>query len=727
VKSRLSVSILVFIACLAGTSLPAGETSGSAKGTATKDGESAAASESPNQSGVAVSESVRQASELSEELIYSVDRVPERAFETSRAVTVITITELWRRAGMNLADVLTREAGFTVINYNATPGVPLVRGLHGRQVMLLIDGVKVNDAMWRSASKEYLGLVDLSLVERVEIVRGVVSVLGTESLGGVINVITRKGPPGSETVGGSVGMRYSTADGAFRSPIMLYGQSEKTRWVAGGSYQKSDDAAAGGHIGDQPNTSYNAHGFFGSYQYLLSPEKVVSASYHHVDENDMMRAWQLAEGSSIKYDDGPAKLRLASLSYQDLTDRRFTDSIRATAYFNRQIDGRTEIRRASRNTENVAEETDNLFGVNLELGTFLASHHILYGVDATTETIHSDAYNVNLTTDAVTSVRGRYTDNAKYRTLGVYLQDRFNIGRWLTVTAGGRYGIFDASGEEDSSLGVITLDSRKGDFTGALNLVFHPTDNLNLIANAMRGFRAPNIDEISRLSVRAVGTDVPNPNAGPEHVNSYELGAKYESGRVSASAFYYNNSLTDLLTRQPGTFQGLSFFDQNRNGTKDANEPNIYQLQNLGTAKITGYEGEFQYAPAPWMSVSANITKTTGEDTMTDEPLDRIPPLYGNVTLTFSGASARRPWGQILFDCAAAQRSLGPGDLEDFRIGANGTDGYSVLSVRGGLTLAERLRLMVGVDNLTDEAYKTHDSWVYRPGRQLVLATEYRF
>src|SRR3954452_16940227 len=152
------------------------------------------------------------ARELSEGLIYSVDRVPERAFDTARAVEVITVREVWRKSGMSLAEVLQHEAGVSVINYDAPGGVPIVRGLHGKQVLVLIDGVKVNDTMWRSASKDYLGIVDLSQIERIEIVRGVVSVLGTESLGGVINIITRKGPPGTETFGGTIGTRYATSE-----------------------------------------------------------------------------------------------------------------------------------------------------------------------------------------------------------------------------------------------------------------------------------------------------------------------------------------------------------------------------------------------------------------------------------------------------------------------------------------------------------------------------------
>jgi outer membrane receptor protein involved in Fe transport len=668
------------------------------------------------------------AAELSERLIYSVDRVPERTFETARAAEVITASDLWRKNGMTLADVLQHEAGIVVTNYNAAGGVPVIRGLHGKQVMVMIDGIKVNDTMWRSSSKDYLGIVPLSEVERIEIVRGVVSVLGTESLGGVINIITKKGPPGDEGLGGTIGLRYTSANQAFTTPLELYGGTDKLRWVAGGEYLDVANNEGGGEIGEQARTSYEHQAFYGTLQYFVSADKTLTASYRNATDRDMQRAWQVAEGTNTWYNDGPAELTLASISYQDLTERWFEDSLRVTGYFNRQSDARDEIRRATPSTQNFASEVDDMGGLSLELGKFVgSSHHLLYGVDASSETIDSRGSNLNLVTGEETVVRGRYTDGAQYRTLGVYLQDRFQVAGRLTATVGARYGVFDAQGEEDSSVGVISLENRKSDVTGAINLVYHATPSLNLIANAMRGFRAPSIDDLSRFSVRNTGTDVPNPDASSEHVDSYELGAKYESSKFSTSVFFYRNDFTDLLVRQPGTFNGLPYLDQNGNGTRDAREPDIFQLQNVGTARIEGYEGSFRYAPTVSMVITGNVTKTTGTDTLTDEPLERIPPLFGNLTLGLFGHSSRRYWAQAVFNFAASQDRLSSSDVSNYRIGPGGTEGYSVLSVRGGATFADRVRFTIGIDNLGDKAYKTHDSFVYRPGRQLVIGTEYRF
>src|SRR5687767_1933498 len=101
---------------------------------------------------------------LSEGLIYAVDRTPEHPFDTPRAVEVITIDEIWRKSGMTLSDVLVEVPGLFMQQTNFSGGAPIIRGQMGKQVLILVDGVKVNNSTWRSASKEYLNIFDLSQI-----------------------------------------------------------------------------------------------------------------------------------------------------------------------------------------------------------------------------------------------------------------------------------------------------------------------------------------------------------------------------------------------------------------------------------------------------------------------------------------------------------------------------------------------------------------------------------
>jgi outer membrane receptor for ferrienterochelin and colicin len=103
-----------------------------------------------------------------------------------------------------------------------------------------------------------------------------------------------------------------------------------------------------------------------------------------------------------------------------------------------------------------------------------------------------------------------------------------------------------------------------------VNLIYHATPSLNIIGNAMRGFRTPNIFDATTALEWGVNTIlVPSGEVSTESVVSYELGAKYASNRFSGSAFYFRTDLTDLLVRAPGLLNGLPFNDSNGSGVRE--------------------------------------------------------------------------------------------------------------------------------------------------------------
>jgi outer membrane receptor protein involved in Fe transport len=675
---------------------------------------------SGKQSEEAKSEELRQ---QGEGLIYSVARTPERTFDSSRAVDVITGDEIRRRNGMTLGDLLQEEAGVTLAAPHNGGAAAVVRGLSGNQVMLMIDGVKVNDAIWRSASatKEQLNLIDPSMIERIEVVRGVVSVLGTEALGGVVNIITRRGPDSNTPLTGTVGLRLATGDRSVAVPIQLFGQNDKMRYTAGGTYLKFGDLRGGDGVGTQKYTGYKANAMHAGLDYFLSPEKTISAGYNAMTENDIQRDGQLVSGANLVSLVTPVTLQLGQLSYQDLTSRGWEESIRVTGYWNRQQDGLDAITTKAPNTDSVGRNTDRMMGLNVEVGSFLGAHHLLYGIDYSTERVDSSQSAINMITGVETPSRGRYIDDSTYGTLGVYLNDHFDITRWVTATLGARYGKFTSKGSEDTPLvGPLSIDSSKSDVTGALNVVVHATPNLNLIANAMRGFRAPNLDDMSVYRVTAsTGIDIPSAGLDPEHVNSYELGAKYQSRIVSGSAFFFRNSFTSLITRGLGYYNGLSFVDTNRNGIQDKNELTLHTNTNVGSEKITGYELELRAHVTAALQLFGNYTKLTSNVATDPTTYTKILPKSGLLGGRYTSATTFNPWGELVMRYGSEVASGQP------------VSGYHVLTVRTGASLTPKLSVTAAVENVTNERYRylgtSGSPSIYAPGRQLVLGTQYRF
>jgi hemoglobin/transferrin/lactoferrin receptor protein len=659
-------------------------------------------------------------SKLSEDLIYSVNRTPEHTFDTARAVEVITIDDLWRKSGLTLADVLVDEAGFIKYRTNQYSSAGLLRGLIGKQVLILIDGVKVNNALYGDTPN--MDLIDLSHVERIEIVRGVVSVLGTESLGGAINIITRKGPPGDTVFGGTLTTRYSSAANAFATPVQVYGQTEKLRYTASLNYLQAGEMEGGEGVGVQHFTDFNQKAGNLNLQYLISADKTLSFSYHGTQIDDAKSFGNMANKTSIRNVQTPNRFQLGSLSYQDLTSRGWADSLKVTAFWNQQETGSEDIRTATPNRETAVLDRDRMLGLNLEMGSFLGkSHHFVYGVDYAQDSIDSSTRDTTLDTDVVTYRRGRYTDGAKYSSLGVYVQDHFSISKWVTASAGLRYGTYKTQGSETLPVvGAVSLDTTKSDATGSLNVIVHVTPTLNVIGNVMRGFRAPNLQDISRFSQSSSTIEVPAIRAEGEQVTSYEAGVKYENRLISGSAFYFTNELSNLLIVSNSKFNGMSFNDANKNGVKDAGEANFRENLNIGNAQIKGWEASFRLRPTEWMQFWANMTHSTAssDDVLKAALVERVPPPFGSAGLRLTAKNtARQPWAEVV------------GTFTD-SYEVNGVElspSFTEYKVRGGANITDRFRILAGVENLTNQKYLTRFTTVYWPGRRYVVSTEFRF
>ncbi|MEO8033945.1 MAG: TonB-dependent receptor, partial [Acidobacteriota bacterium] len=704
----------------------------------------AASDAATSESGVpaAAPNGTAQARQMGERLIYSVDRVPEDTFETPRAVTVIGREDILRRNGLTLSDVLAEETGFIVLPMRNGEGSPIMRGLLARHVLIMVDGVKLNDALWRTntVTKEQLNLIDLSQVERIEIVRGVVSVLGTEALGGVINVITRKGPDGSGSFGGTVGVRYASADQSLASPVDFWGRTGALSYHLGGTLYKAEDLRAGGEIGRQNHTGYQETAFHGNAQYAVSPESSLTVSYQSLQQKDL-QFWQLLlPGATPKYnqyDITPVRMRAATVAYQDLTSRSWSDALNVKAYWNVQDDGTERVTAAKPNSSELATNTDRMLGLNIESGKFFGAHHVLYGLDLEQERIGSDTATTDKTTGAVVNTRGRYTQGAKYQSTSVFLNDRFDVTRFATFTAGIRYGSFQTKGQEELPyFGHLDLNSTKKGTTGAVNVVVHATPQLNVIAGAYRGFRSPNLDDMTKYFLLGNRTtvEIPNPSMSPENITSMEGGLKYESSLFSGSAFYFQNDLTNLIVRAPSSFNGLPFIDTNGNGKKDTGEPAILQNKNLGRGTVHGIEADFRIKPTSWLLLFGNYTQTAGHDKNTGLTLPYIQPKFATTGVRFTPDNQYGLWSELAMRYASSSVSTDGNATVIDAAHLETSPGFRTYAIRGGMNIGAHIGVTAAVENLTNEKYSlfrypTLSSYtaIYQAGRQLVLGTTFRF
>jgi outer membrane receptor protein involved in Fe transport len=227
------------------------------------------------------------------------------------------------------------------------------------------------------------------------------------------------------------------------------------------------------------------------------------------------------------------------------------------------------------------------------------------------------------------------------------------------------------------------------------------------------GFRAPNVSDVGSLGPFDFGVEVPSPDLQPERSLTFELGHKARLGRLASAVALFATKLTDTIERARSTYRGLPTLDGD----------DVYRKQNVGEARLRGVEAELELELPRGAVLAAAVVYSHGQNLTLDEPTRRIPPLHGRVALR---ASARRLFGEAEWLWATKQDRLASGDLSDHRIAPGGTPGWSVLNLRATWS-AGPLGVRAGVENLLDEAYRTHGSGVDGVGRAAWAAVELGF
>ena len=316
--------------------------------------------------------------------------------------------------------------------------------------------------------------------------------------------------------------------------------------------------------------------------------------------------------------------------------------------------------------------------------------------------------------------RGDYINGGEYKATGIYLNDNFSFTKWLTLSAGARYGKYTSSGSEVLPLvGKFDAHSDKSNLTSSFNAVVHSTRTINFVANYLRGYRAPNMHDMTSFTLNSLFLIIPNAGLEAERMRSVEGGVKYDAGRLSGSAFYFRNRLSNLLVQSSGTFLGKPFVDFNHNGVRNAGEPVVRVTTNIGHSTVKGYELELRYLATSNLTLWGNYARTIGTNDTAALVLSRIQPRLANLGARLSANGGHGLWteGTLMYG-------------SDY-VGTNGIQypGFHVYTVRAGASLTPRVSLILGIENLLDQKYRFAPDLASldQPGRQAVVAAEFNF
>jgi iron complex outermembrane receptor protein/hemoglobin/transferrin/lactoferrin receptor protein len=656
-------------------------------------------------------------------------RHDQRLIDSPRQIAVLTAQDIRRRNYRNTPEAVADITGVFVQETNDGGGSPIIRGLIGNQILILIDGIRLNTSAYRLGPNQYLNTIDLNQIERVEVVRGAGSVLyGSDALGGVINIITRSA--GREPGAGPVGARWFSRLASNRGAIgrgEISAQSRAVGLVGGLTLKRFGTLRGGRDTGVQALTGYDEWDGDVKAAFQLGANQQLIVAGQRVTQRHVQRPDVVAAGTELKWEWDPETRGLVSAHYVARELPGFVEQVAVTASFQQQAERYQRIAAATPAITSTHVDRTRSLGASVQFASTAGPRHLLtYGFDGALDRIASRRDDVSSLTGVTTPAKGLLADGARYQSLALFLQDEIDVSPRLRLNLGTRYGSFDPHAVvSDPSTGPLLIDTRQLALTSAARALFRLTPAIDLVGGVGQGFRAPNLDDLTVLGRTGSRFEVPNPDLEPEASVTMEAGFRGRSALTTGSATYFLTDIDGLIQRGAGTFNGREFQDIDGDGLRDPGEPQIFQRQNAGRARLHGVELEGRLRPADDWTVSGTVVRTVGTEQVTGDPLRRIPPTYGRAVVGWSPNT--RVWADAYTVFASRQARLAPGDVTDIRIPAGGTPGFATLNARGGVTLTPVVDLTVGLENITNETYRTHGSGIDSAGINAVLGLTWIF
>ncbi len=673
----------------------------------------------------------------------------------------------------NTADILTSSGQVFVQKSQAGGGSPVVRGFEASRVLLMVDGVRMNSAIFRAGHLQNIITVDNMILDRVEINYGPSSTLyGSDALGGVVNLFTKqpqlfisnlasKNAPWKAN--GNIVYRYANGQNEHRQHIDF--NIANNQWAYLTSFTNSS-------FGDmrQGNKRLAAYPDFGKRFFYVTRENNIdvmkdnSASvniqklsgYNQTDflqkvmykpnvhtthllnvqiskSSDINRYDRLTETSKslpvyAEWYYGPQVRNLLGYTLTKEHLSGYFHELTANVNYQHLEESRMS-RKFKSNNKDYRFEAVDLFGINVDLLHQDDEGDLHIGVESYYNKVTSTAYRNNISTNLRSAITTRYSDGpTNMANYALYAQHTKFLKRNWVLNSGMRLNNvqLNANFKDTVLMHFPFTDVKQNNtsLTGNLGLAYNGTDGLRIAFGASSGFRAPNVDDLTKVFDTRTGyVVVPNKDLKPEYTYNVELNVSKTTSNYSlgASLFYtwFKNALVvDKFKWNNASailYQGIM--------------SDVYATQNKAKAFVYGFNvhGSVNFTPNTLLAATYSYTKGRYKNGLLEMPLDHIPPVYGRIGLKHN----MKQFSAELFTVFNGWKRIEDYNLngEDNEIYAtkDGMPGWQIWNVNTNFQPSKKVNLSFQIENITDLNYRYFASGISALGRNYILQCRLSF
>ena len=706
-----------------------------------------------------------------EEIIISANRWEENKTENPYRIEKLNMKEVAFQNPQTSADMLGLNPYVFIQKSQLAGGSPTLRGFATNRVMIVVDGVRINNAICRTGNIQNVISIDASSLEGVEVLFGPGAVMyGSDAIGGVMDFHTIR-PVFSQgkkvLVTGNAFGRFSSANLEGTGHLLLNIGLKKLALATGFTYSRYDDLRTGSHgnsyflrptyqeringsdstlINDNPhkqvNSGYSQFNIMQKIRYKPGEKWDLDYGFHYSQTSDAPRYDRLCLDANndgvldyAKWYYGPQKWMMNRLGVTFSGKNIIFDKLHFIAALQNYEESRND-RKTGKSKLRTQTENVTALSFNVDLDKNLTEKlGLFYGLEAVYNKVGSKAIYTNITTLAEEPTITRYPDGSTWQAYGAYANLKFKINPKWIINGGIRYSYYIVNASFDTTMFPFPFTEARnnhGALSGSLGFVYNPYTSWQIYLNGSSGFRAPNVDDIGKVFSSEPGSVVvPNDGLKPEYAYNAEIGSVKTFGNfLKINAGFYFTLVDDALARRNFQFKGQDSI------MYDGELSRVQAIQNITRAYVYGLEAGVDINIWKGIGMSGSICYQKGEEQSEDSlkyyPLSHITPLFGQAHLTYERKKLKFDL-YVIFNAKMDYEDLPLTDRNDASSFAKDDSGlpfvpsWYTLNFKAAWYINKYVSINFGIENITDQLYRPYSSGISAAGRNFIAAVKCNF
>lgn len=667
-----------------------------------------------------------------------------------------------------VADLLGNTGKVFIQKSQQGGGSPMIRGFSTNRLIYVVDGVRMNTAIFRTGNIQNVISLDGFAVESAEVLFGPGSVLyGSDAIGGVMSFQTLTPKlslkDGETKISGKAVARYSTVNTEKTGHFDFNIGRKKWASITSVSYNDFGDLRMGKNGPDDYLKPFIVERQDNEDIFKVNPDSLVQSPSGYTQYNitqkirfkpnenwDIQYGLHISETSTFarydrhlrlrngkpryaEWDYGPQtwsmnQLKVSHFVSNDIYDQ-FTLNVAYQTFGESRID-----RDLNEVNRQIQIEDVNAWSANVDFIKALSDKQkLFYGLEFVANDVTSTGSFQNSITGVQSNGPSRYPKST-WSSYGVYINYQHTMSDLWSLQAGTRYNQFALDATYDTTFfpfSFTTSSNSNGALTGSLGIVFRPTKTWSIFANLSTGFRAPNVDDTGKVFDSTIGSvTIPNPDVRAEYAYNTEVGiVKVLGDKVKIDVTGYYTLLKNALVRRTFLLNG-----QDSIVYKDELSQ-VLAIQNAAEARVYGIQAGIDIKILSGFSFSSDYNIQIGEEELDNgdsSPSRHAAPSFGTTRLVYQRGKWHAEFN-TQYTAGKTFDQLPDEERSKTELYAKDSDGkpfapsWQIFNIRGQYQITTKLAMTVAVENLSDQRYRPYSSGLAGAGRNFVISGLFKF